>query len=147
MKTVSYESDIVAWANQQADFIRNKKFYLLDLEHLAEEIEDVSKSEQRELANRMAVLLLHLLKWQYQPERQGTSWELTIKTQRNRIKRCLKKVPSLKNCLDDTEWWADVWDDARYETVKETRMAFDTFPENCPWTPQQILSDDWFPNV
>jgi hypothetical protein len=146
MITVSYESDIVAWANQQAWLIRNKKFDLLDLEHLAEEIEDVSKSEQRELANRMAVLLLHLLKWQYQPERQGKNWQLTIKTQRERIKRCLRKMPSLKSCLNDEEWWADAWDDARFETEKETSLAFDTFPESCPWTAEHVLADDWFPS-
>jgi hypothetical protein len=146
MTTVSYESDIAAWANQQAWFIRNKKFDLLDLEHLAEEIEDVSKSEQRELANRMAVLLLHLLKWQYQPERQGKSWRLTIKEQRERIKRRLKKMPSLKSCLSDEDWWCDAWLDAKTDTEKETNIAFDTFPKNCPWTAEQILADDWFPS-
>jgi hypothetical protein len=71
MTTVNYEADIVAWANEQAWLVRNKKFELLDIEHIAEEIEGVGKSEQRELASRMAVLLCHLLKWQYQPARQG----------------------------------------------------------------------------
>ncbi len=146
MTTISYEADIVAWANQQAWLIRNKKFDLLDLEHLAEEIEDVSKSEQRELANRMAVLLLHLLKWQYQPERQGTSWQLTLKTQRERIAHRLKKTPSLKKCLKDQEWWADAWADARYDTEKETGIAFDKLPKTCPWTAEQVLADDWFPS-
>jgi Domain of unknown function DUF29 len=65
MTTVSYEADIVAWANEQAWLVRNKKFELLDIEHIAKEIEDVGKSEQRELASKMAVLLCHLLKWQY----------------------------------------------------------------------------------
>ena len=66
MVLTRYEQDIVAWANEQATFVRNKQFDLLDLEHIAEEIEDVGKSEQRELASRMAVLLCHLLKWKYQ---------------------------------------------------------------------------------
>ena len=92
MTTVSYENDIVAWANQQAWLVRNKRFDLLDLEHIAEEIEDVGRSEQRELASRMAVLLQHLLKWQYQPARQGTSWQLTIKTQRERIQQRIGSV-------------------------------------------------------
>lgn len=145
MTTISYETDIVAWANQQAWLVRNKKFDLLDLEHIAEEIEDVGKSEQRELASRMAVLLQHLLKWQYQPARQGTSWQLTIKTQRERIKQRLKKTPSLKQCLKDTDWWDDAWADARYEAEKETGIAFDKLPEACPWTVEKILADDWFP--
>jgi len=145
MTTVSYESDIVAWANQQAWLVRNKRFDLLDLEHIAEEIEDVGKSEQRELANRMAVLLQHLLKWQYQPARQGTSWQLTIKDQRDRIKRRLKQTPSLKSCLNNAEWWADAWYDARHETEKETLIAYDKFPRQCPWTAEQILNEAWFP--
>jgi len=77
----SYKADIIAWANEQAAFIRAGRFDLLDLEHIAEEIEDVGKSEQRELASRMAVLLAHLLKWQYQPARRGSSWDKTIKFQ------------------------------------------------------------------
>jgi hypothetical protein len=145
MTTVSYETDIVAWANQQAWLVRNRKFDLLDLEHIAEEIEDVGKSEQRELANRMAVLLHHLLKWQYEPARQGTSWRLTIKHQREKVKRRLKNTPSLKQCLKDEDWWADAWNDALDETEKETGIAIEKLPETCPWTIEQILADDWFP--
>ncbi|MDP2904474.1 MAG: DUF29 domain-containing protein [Methylovulum sp.] len=147
MTTVNYEQDIVAWANEQAWLIRHKKFELLDIEHLAEEIEDVGKSEQRELANRMAVLLCHLLKWQYQPARQGASWQATIKTQRERIKRRLNKTPSLNHCLKDSEWWADAWDDARDATTKETGVSYEKFPEKCPWLVEDILSDNWVPRL
>jgi hypothetical protein len=147
MTTVSYESDIVAWANEQAWLVRNKKFELLDIEHIAEEIEDVGKSEQRELASRMAVLLCHLLKWQYQPARQGASWKATIKTQRARVKRRLNQTPSLKKCLKDSEWMADAWDDARDATEKETEISYEKFPEQCPWTIEDILSDNWFPQL
>ena len=73
MSLTHYNHDIIAWANEQARLIRNKEFDLLDLEHIAEEIEDVGKSEQRELASRMAALLCHLLKWNYQPDRQGSN--------------------------------------------------------------------------
>ena len=96
MTSINYEDDIVAWANEQAWLVRNKKFELLDIEHIAEEIEDVGKSEQRELASRMAILLCDLLKWQHQPARQGASWQATIKTQRERIKHRLKNALSKK---------------------------------------------------
>ncbi|TAN66795.1 MAG: DUF29 domain-containing protein [Methylobacter sp.] len=147
MTTVNYEADIVAWANEQAWLVRNKKFELLDIEHIAEEIEDVGKSEQRELASRMAVLLCHLLKWQYQPARQGASWQATIRTQRERIKHRLKRTPSLKSCLKDPEWWADAWGDARDAAEKETGISYEKFPEQCPWTEENILSDNWFPQL
>src|SRR5260364_115065 len=80
-----YEQCIVAWANEQAEFIRSGQLDLLDRAHIADEIEDVGKSERRELANRMAVLLAHLLKWQFQPGRRGASWQRTIKEQRRAI--------------------------------------------------------------
>ncbi len=147
MTTVDYETDIVAWANEQAWLVRNKKFELLDIEHIAEEIEDVGKSEQRELTSRMAVLLCHLIKWQYQPARQGASWEATIKTQRRRVKRRLNQTPSLKKCLQDSEWIADAWDDARDAAEKETGISFEKFPEQCPWTIEDILSEQWFPQI
>jgi hypothetical protein len=143
--TATYERDIVAWANEQARLVRSRQFDQLDIEHIAEEIEDVGRSEQRELASRMAVLLCHLLKWQYQPARQGASWRATIKTQRERVKRRLKQTPSLKQCLDDPDWQADAWDDARDSAAQETGIAYDKFPDQCLWIMEDILSDDWLP--
>lgn len=142
---VTYETDIMAWANEQANFLRSGNFAALDIEHLAEEIEDVGKSEQRELANRMAVLMAHLLKWEFQPARRGSSWELTIKEQRRAITRRLKNTPSLKNSLTNSEWLADVWLDARLSAEKETQIDFDKFPENCHWSLDFILAENGLP--
>ncbi|MBM5573559.1 DUF29 domain-containing protein [Deefgea sp. CFH1-16] len=142
--TISYEQDIVAWASEQARLIRAGRFELLDLAHIAEEIEDVGKSEQRELANRMALLLAHLLKWQYQPDRQGSSWKNTIREQRKALSRRLENTPSLKASLNDRGWWDDAWLDAREAADKETQLGFDIFPEACPWTSDEVLGD-WLP--
>ena len=143
---IAYEKDIVAWANEQANFIRSGRFDLLDLEHIAEEIEDVGKSEQRELENRMAILLAHLLKWQYQPARRGASWQKTIKVQRTQVNRRIQKTPSFKHTLQDTEWWEDTCGDAITQASKETGIELTVFPEICPWTPEQILDLEFFPN-
>ena len=139
----SYETDVVAWANEQAGLIRAGRFDLLDLEHIAEEIEDVGKSEQRELANRMAVLLAHLLKWQAQPERQGASWTRTIKEQRKRVLHRLEETPSLSGKLNEAKWWSDVWGDAVSQTIAETGV--DTLPEECPWAIAEVLGEGWLP--
>jgi hypothetical protein len=139
----TYENDIVAWANEQAYLLRSGKLSAIDIEHIAEEIEDVGKSEQRELASRMAALIAHLLKWQYQPERQSGSWQRTIKEQRKAIARRLKKNPSLNALTHDSEWIEDTWGDALLIAINETRM--DSFPESCPWAIENILSDDWLP--
>ncbi len=138
-----YETDVVAWANEQAQLIRDRKFALLDLEHIAEEIEDVGKSEQRELANRMAVLLAHLLKWQFQPERQGNSWARTIKEQRNGVLNRLDETPSLKAKLADLKWRNGVWSDAVAQASDETGL--DCFPESCPWKMADVLTPGWLP--
>ena len=140
---ISYEKDIVAWANEQASFIRAGRFDLLDIEHLAEEIEDVGKSEKRELASRMALLLSHLLKWQFQSGRRGASWQRTIKEQRKAITLEIKSTPSLKVSLNDSDWLAKIWADAVAKAIDETGL--DVFPEVCTWTTEQILDQEFFP--
>ena len=142
----SYSGDIVAWANEQARFLREGQFSQLDIEHIAEEIEDVGKSEQRELENRMAVLLAHLLKWQHQPERQGNSWLRTIKVQRKGIASRLRKTPSLKPDLENEEWWEGVWAEALNIATRETGFLYEAFPESCPWAFEQIMDPDFWPS-
>lgn len=141
--TTSYQTDIVAWANEQAQYIRAGLFDKLDLEHLAEEIEDVGKSEKRELASRMAVLLAHLLKWKYQPAFRGNSWTGTIKTQRKHISVALKETPSLKALLSNAEWLDLTWGDAVVQAEKETGL--DHFPDVCPWAMSDVLTEGWLP--
>jgi hypothetical protein len=138
-----YETDVVAWANEQARLLRAGRWDRLDIEHIAEEIEDVGKSEQRELASRMAVLLAHLLKWEYQPERRGASWETTIRTQRAAIERRLRRTPSLAASLRDPDWWADAWDDALDQATRETGIP--DLPETCPWRLDRVLDSDRLP--
>jgi len=139
----AYETDIVAWANEQAGFIRAKCFDKLDLEHLAEEMEIMGKREKRELASRLSVLLAHLLKWQYQPIRRGSSWERTIRLQRKEIAYELRDIPSLKPLLIQQEWFELVWDKA--VSIASNETGLDSFPELCPWTPEQILDLDFWP--
>ena len=142
----TYETDLNAWANEQARLLRAGRFDLLDIEHLAGEIEDVGKSEQRELASRMAVLLAHLLKWQYQPERRGASWEKTIKAQRKDIRYALGESPSLEPKLQEPAWLDMVWTRAVAQAVNETGL--DAFPEVCPWAVRdEVLSETWWPGV
>jgi hypothetical protein len=144
MKT-SYHADVIAWANEQAALIRSGKFDQLDLEHIAEEIVDVGKSEQRELGSRMAALLAYLLVWQYQPEQQGKSWQSTIKLQRKRVVCAIAKTPSLKVSLSDQDWLDDAWADASVQAAKETGIEIDVFPETCLWEMDNMLREGWLP--
>lgn len=141
----SYDKDINAWANEQARLLRAGRFDLLDVEHIAGEIEDVGKSEQRELASRMAVLLAHLLKWKHQADRRGASWEKTIKAQRKEISYALDESPSLVPKLQEPRWLDVVW--ARAVAQAATETGLDCFPDECPWVIQdEVLLESWLPD-
>lgn len=141
--SATYDQDILEWSKEQAALLRSGQYAKLDIEHLAEEIEDVGKSEQRELENRMAILLAHLLKWQYQPDRRSSIWKRTIREQRKGVTRRLAKTPSLKANLRDSEWWEGVWSDAVIAATKETNMG--DFPEVCLWTPEEVNDSEFWP--
>lgn len=141
--STSYETDIVAWSQEQAALLRRGDFDALDVEHIAEEIEDVGKSEQRELASRMSVLVAHLLKWEFQPERRGSSWRRTIREQRRAIAVHIAETPSLKGSLANPNWLLGVWADAVTKAIADTGLA--EFPEDCRWTVDEMLSQDFYP--
>ena len=143
--STAYETDFAAWAAEQAGLLRAGLVNSIDFKNLAEEIEDMGKSEQRELENRLQVLICHLLKWKFQPERQGNSWLATIREQRRRIDRRLKESPSLKSRLSDAEFFADVWLDGISEAIRETDLPNETFPETAIWTIDEILTDEFLP--
>lgn len=142
--STAYETDVMAWANEQAALLRAGKFSALDIEHIADEVEDVGKSEQRELAARMAILLSHLLKWRFQGANRSASWRVTIRVQRQAIERRLGKTASLRPSLHDPEWIQDVWSDAVDQATRETGLP--GFPEACLWSPTQILAWDFLPD-
>ncbi|TWB47827.1 DUF29 domain-containing protein [Nitrospirillum viridazoti] len=139
-----YERDFYAWANEQAALLRAGKLAAADIAHIAEEIESMGKTEKRELISRLAVLLAHLLKWQYQPERQSRSWEATIRTQRLEVRDHLADNPSLKAQLADAVA-------AAYEraviSAAETNLPENTFPNACPWAFDLVMSEGFWPDA
>ncbi len=137
-----YETDALAWAKEQAAFLQAGDFESLDIGNLYEELLDMGASYHLELEHRASLLIAHLLKWHYQPERRGRSWELTLKEQRKQIARRLKKTPSLKADLNDPEWFEGVYGDAIVQALRETGL--DCFPEVCPWTFEQIIDPEFF---
>ena len=112
---------------------------------MADEIEDVGKSEKRELASRMAVLLAHLLKWSRQPQMRTNSWRSTIRDQRRRVALAIEETPSLKVVMRDPVWQEDTWLDARAQAQKETGLTAEDLPEACPWTMDQAADQDFWP--
>ena len=101
MTTATYETDFYLWTQQQADLLRQGALSALDIENLIEEIEDMGASNRRSLGSFLELVLMHLLKWQYQPQRRGTSWQTSISKGRNAIERTLEYSPSLKRQLPE----------------------------------------------
>jgi Domain of unknown function DUF29 len=145
MARTPYDKDVILWSEEQARLLRARRFSELDLEHLADEIEDVGRSEKRELANRMAVLLAHLIKWKSQPDSRTNSWRATINDQRRRIALAIKETPSLKPIMRNPDWLEDVWLDARSQARKEIGRTGDELPESCPWPMGQTVDPDFWP--
>jgi hypothetical protein len=143
MSTPLHDADFYTWTREQAALLSERRLDELDTEHLIEELMDMGASQERELESRLAVLIAHLLKWRHQPERQGKSWRATIKEQRYRIARLLRKNPGLKSQLDEA--FEASWFSAVQQAVKETPFDEDAFPERCPFTQSQVLAPDFWP--
>ncbi|AWK43694.1 DUF29 family protein [Photorhabdus laumondii subsp. laumondii] len=141
--TTRYNSDFYGWTQEQASLLRSGDLSQLDRENLSEEIESMGNSQRNELESRLEVLFLHLLKWQFQSERQGRSWKLTIEEQRRKIARRLKKNPSLKSELSEIS--SDAYGDAIIAAERETNIRRSVFPETCPWTFEQIMDENFWP--
>lgn len=141
-----YEHDVVAWSVEQARLLRAGLFDQLDIEHIADEIEDVGKSEARELASRMSVLLAHWLKWTRQPTLRSVSWQNTIREQRKQVLRRLKRTASLHSALEKADFIEDVWSDARTMAARETGLDIASFPSEAVWPLPEVLREDWTPD-
>ncbi len=138
-----YDEDFYAWANEQAGLLRSGKLAAADIENIAEEIESMGKAEKRELISRLSILLLHLLKWEFQPGLRGPSWQATIKVQRFDLGDHLADNPSLKAALPDAI--AKAYRKALVEAGAETGLPEETFPALCRWSYEQMMDDDFWP--
>jgi hypothetical protein len=139
-----HDTDFYAWTRQQVHLLQTGQLNALDVANLIDEVEDMGGSIRSQLESRLGVLLMHLLKWQFQPSHRGRSWQLTIKEQRRRIERLLRNNPSLKASLDTAI--EEAYGDAVLMAAKETGLDEGAFPEKCPYPPEQILQANYLPD-
>lgn len=133
----NYDKDFYKWSNRQAKLLRSGRLNDADIEHIAEEIESMGKSEKRELVSRLTALLLHILKWDYYPTKQSKSWEFTIKEQRLRIEYHMEDNPSLKSKLDEV--MEKAYRVAKVQAGRETELGENIFPEVSPYTFDEVM--------
>lgn len=132
-----YNQDFAKWVKTTVEQLKHQQWEQIDLENLVNEVEGLTKQEQRELRNYLKLLLWHILKWQYQPQKRSRSWEVTIEQAQEEITDILEDSPSLKQYLEDS--FEAVYQQARSKAKKETGLALSTFPEAPPMTLEEAL--------
>ena len=141
-KTTLYDRDFYAWSREQAELLRAGELDRADLEHIAEEIESMGKTEKRELASQLAALMLHLLKWRFQPFMRSATSEVSIKVQRNGLVDHLEDNPSLKPLIGSAIDKA--YRHAVLRSMLETGLPESVFPKICPWSFDEMMDPEFW---
>jgi Domain of unknown function DUF29 len=140
----TYLVDFNLWIDQTAQLLREHRWHEIDVPHLIEEVEDLGKSERRGIISQLTRLLMHLLKWQYQPQRRSDSWLDSITDARTQIELVIRDSPSLKNY--PAEQLEESYQRARRQAAKQTNIEISLFPANCPYSLELVLDEDWLPD-
>ena len=141
--SLKYEQDFYIWLTENARFLREKNLAKIDIEHLAEELEAMSRREKRELISRLTVLMAHLLKWEYQSIKRSKSWQNTILEQRMDIDELLEDSPSLRYEIEHKMVLA--YKKAILNAENETGIDKKTFPQSCPFSIEALLDKNFLP--
>jgi len=139
-----YETDYLKWIETTVERLQVQDYSNIDRENLIEEIEDMGRSERRNLKSNLIVVLTHLLKWQYQPQFRSGSWKGSIVEHRRRIREALKDSPSLKPYLEEV--FAECYLDAVEQASAETELSVEIFPQLCPYTSAEVLDSNFLPD-
>jgi hypothetical protein len=142
-RPADYERDFSEWCFQQAELVRKERFPELDLANVIEELESMGSEQEHALGSSYRLVIQHLLKWQFQPERRSRSWRLTIARERVNIEYREKKNRSLAGRADQLV--QDVYRSARRLAATETGLSQDSFPAECPYTAEQLRDPDYMP--
>lgn len=139
-----YDQDFQAWIDANVYLLREGRLGEADIEHIAEELESMGKRDLRQLKSRLQVLLMHLLKWQFQPARQSKSCLMSIDHQRDEIEALLLDSPSLRPRLD--EMIERAYAKAVRDASRETDLPEERFPKTCPYGVGQVLAEGFLPD-
>ena len=144
MPSLDHDRDFYAWANDSAARLRAGRWAEVDVEQIAEELEGMGKQQKHALAGHLKILMLHLLKWRYQPTFRGVSWRLSINNARDEIAELLEDSPSLATNLPEIA--ARRYPAVRSRASLETGLALETFPVECPFIRDQLVDQDFLPD-
>ncbi len=139
-----YEQDYYLWLTTTAEILKSNNLSKLDLPNLIEEIQDMARSEKNALKSNLRIIIMHLLKYKYQPEKRTNSWRYTIREHRLRIREAFRNSPSLKPYF--ARVFAECYEDARKLAADETGLPLNTFPDEPMFTPEQTLDPEYLPS-
>ena len=138
-----YSTDFSTWISQTAQLLRERRWHDIDVANLIDEVEDLGKSERRAIGSQLTRLLLHLLKWQYQPQRRSDSWLDSITDARTQIDLAINDSPSLKGY--PAEQLEESYRRARRQAAIQTKLEISVFPQTCQYSLDLVVADDWLP--
>lgn len=140
-----YEADYLKWIEATVEKLRSQDYANIDWENVIEELESMGRSERKSLKSNLVILVMHLLKWQFQPEMRSGSWKGSIVEHRRRIQDDLKDSPSLKPYLEEV--FTKCYSDAVEQASAETELPVEVFPPLCPYTSAEVLEANFFPDA
>ena len=143
--SAGYDEDLYAWSRDQADRLRALRPAQFDWENVAEEIESLGKSDRRSVQSDLKIVLLHLIKWKYQPQKRKSGWRSSINEHRDRIERIIEDSPSLAG-VPASSLRAE-YRKARKQALEDTKLPASDVPETCPFSVEQVLDADYWPNA
>ncbi|MEH2438232.1 MAG: DUF29 domain-containing protein [Nostoc sp.] len=138
-----YDTDYLQWIETTVEKLQSHDYVNVDWENLIEEISDMGRSERRSLKSNLIVILVHLLKWQFQPEKRSGSWEGSIIEHRRRVKEALDDSPSLKSYLESV--FGECYPQAVKQAKAETGLLVESFPLVCPYQLPEVTDDEFLP--
>lgn len=139
-----YDRDYLKWIETTVEKLRLRDYSNIDWENMIEQIEDMGRTERRSLESNLVVLLMHLLKWEFQPDRRSGSWKGTIAEHRRRLRKSLQDSPSLKPYLEEV--FSECYSDAIEQASAETGLSLETFPQWCVYTSAEVLDSNFLPD-
>ena len=141
--TSLYEQDFYLWLQTTINLLKEGKFAEIDLENLLEELESIGRNDKNSLKSNLRILLMHLIKYKYQPEKRTNSWIYTIREHRKRIRDTFKTSPSLYRFFE--EIFNESYQDARELAAGETGLSIQIFPPESPFTGEEVIDPDFLP--
>lgn len=138
-----YELDFNLWLQKNARLLKERQLNQIDYDNLIEELESMGRGEKDALESNLEQLLMHLLKWKYQPAKRSNSWQYSITEHCLRLKKAFQKSPSLKRYFEAV--FAECYQDARLLASREIGLNKETFPVICPFAQEDLLNPEYLP--